>query len=233
PFLFIMSLINTVWGELRYSIAEEMQQGSFIGNISLDLRLDVKQLTARNARVVSEGKGQYCQLNVNTGILFVDERIDREELCGKISVCTLEFRIILDSPIKFYSVALEVQDINDNPPSFQENEITFEISESTLPGARFPLESAHDPDVGSNSINSYKLSTNDHFVLDIGTWAHGTNYGDLLLEKALDREQQARFSLILTAIDGGTPQRSAPISHHTTRKSGPVPSSTDTATMCV
>ncbi|XP_041078525.1 protocadherin gamma-A11-like isoform X14 [Polyodon spathula] len=206
-----MSLINTIWGELRYSIAEEREQGSFIGNIALDLRLDVKQLTDRNARVVSEGKGQYCQLNVNTGILFVVERIDREELCGQISACTLEFQIILDNPIKFYSVALEVQDINDNPPSFQETEITFEIPESTLPGARFPLESAHDPDVGSNSIHSYKLSKNDHFLLDIGTRAHGTNYGDLVLKKALDREQQARFSLILTAIDGGTPQRSGTI----------------------
>ncbi|MGH0116642.1 UNVERIFIED_CONTAM: hypothetical protein FKN15_012237 [Acipenser sinensis] len=206
--LIIMYLINMVWGELRYTISEEMEQGSFIGNIALDLRLDVKQLTARNARVVSEGKGQYCQLNVNTGILFVNERIDREELCGQTTVCTLEFQIILDNPFMFHSVVLEIQDINDNSPSFSENEITFEIPESTLPGARFPLESAHDPDVGSNSIQSYVLSKNDHFTLDVGTRDHGTSYGELVLEKALDREQKAGFSIILSAIDRGIPQRS-------------------------
>ncbi|XP_033878037.3 protocadherin gamma-A8-like isoform X3 [Acipenser ruthenus] len=209
--LIIMSLINMVWGELRYTISEEMEQGSFIGNIALDLRLDVKQLTARNARVVSEGKGQYCQLNVNTGIVFVNERIDREELCAQTTVCTLEFQIILDNPFMFHSIVLEIQDTNDNSPSFSENEITFEIPESTLPGARFPLESAHDPDVGSNSIQSYVLSKNDHFTLDVGTRDHGTSYGELVLEKALDREQKAGFSIILSAIDGGIPQRSGTI----------------------
>uniref|UniRef100_A0A674JN53 Cadherin N-terminal domain-containing protein n=1 Tax=Terrapene triunguis TaxID=2587831 RepID=A0A674JN53_9SAUR len=50
----------TVWepvsGHIRYSIPEEMQKGSFVGNIVQDLGLDTKEFSDRGVRIVSRGR---------------------------------------------------------------------------------------------------------------------------------------------------------------------------------
>ncbi|KAL7846400.1 hypothetical protein SRHO_G00213800 [Serrasalmus rhombeus] len=85
---------------------------------------------------------------------------------------------------------------------------SIRISELTFPGAKFPLLSAEDPDVGSNSVASYKLSANQYFSLEVNTETDSGPSPELVLQKALDRERQAEIHLTLTAIDGGKPARS-------------------------
>uniref|UniRef100_A0AAY5F5Q4 Cadherin domain-containing protein n=1 Tax=Electrophorus electricus TaxID=8005 RepID=A0AAY5F5Q4_ELEEL len=68
--------------------------------------------------------------------------------------------------------------------------------------------SAQDLDVGSNSLRSYLLSANQHFVLDIQTRNDGSKFAELVLESPLDREQQKTHEMVLTAVDGGSPLRS-------------------------
>ncbi|KAK1788725.1 hypothetical protein P4O66_002543 [Electrophorus voltai] len=84
----------------------------------------------------------------------------------------------------------------------------MDVSESASPEERFSLPSAFDPDVGINTVDSYRLSNSDHFTIDIHSGSDGTKYVDLVLMKALDREEQAVHNLILTAVDGGVPARS-------------------------
>ncbi|XP_050817871.1 protocadherin gamma-A4-like [Gopherus flavomarginatus] len=110
--------------------------------------------------------------------------------------------------MKLYRVEIEITDINDNAPSFQREEIEIKVSETTTPGSRFPLSDAHDSDLGINSLQSYQLSNNRHFSLDVQTGTDGVKYAELVLEKSLDREEQAVHDLILTATDGGDPVRS-------------------------
>ncbi|NXV86040.1 PCDGK protein, partial [Calonectris borealis] len=148
------------------------------------------------------------------GALLVSERIDREELCGALSPCSLSFEIVVENPLELYSGAVEIQDINDNDPVFPSSQARLEISESVAAGARFPLESAQDPDVGINSLQTYQLSTNPHFVLDVQTRVDGSKYAELVLEKELDREEQRELRLVLTALDGGSPPRSAHVQIH-------------------
>uniref|UniRef100_A0A670IIJ8 Protocadherin gamma subfamily C, 3 n=2 Tax=Podarcis muralis TaxID=64176 RepID=A0A670IIJ8_PODMU len=193
----------------RYAIPEEMPRGSSVGNVVGDLGLDLAQLPARNLRVVSGGGRKYFEVDLGSGKLLVSERIDREELCGALSPCALSLEVVAESPLVLYGVTVEIQDVNDNDPAFQSKQMKLEISESVTPGARFPLESAQDPDVGSNSLQTYQLSANPHFVLDVQTRGDGTKYAELVLEKELDREQQREVQLVLTAMDGGTPPRSA------------------------
>ncbi|XP_033877229.3 protocadherin gamma-A11-like, partial [Acipenser ruthenus] len=212
--IILYYLLGAVFGEVRYSIPEEMQYGSFVGNVALDLHLDVKELAARRARVVAEGKRQYCDLSLETGFLFVSERIDREELCRHVVICTIKFKILVENPLKMYSLAVDIQDINDNTPAFAANEIILEIQESALPGKRFTLDSAQDPDAGTSSIQSYTLSTNEYFILDVNTRAGGSKYPELILKKALDRETQFEHYLILNAIDGGNPRKSSSVNIH-------------------
>ncbi|XP_034642242.1 protocadherin gamma-A4-like [Trachemys scripta elegans] len=211
PVLFCIILIavsEAVSGQIRYSIPEEMQKGSSVGNIAKDLGLNVEQLSDRALRIVSRGRTQYFALNFKSGHLYVTERIDREEICGGMELCLLNCEVIVEDKMNLFPVEVEITDINDNAPSFQSEELDLKISETTAPGSRFSVRQAEDPDMGLNSIQSYQLSSNRHFLLDVETRSDGIKYAELVLEKSLDREEQAVHNLILTATDGGDPVRS-------------------------
>ncbi|KAG6936268.1 protocadherin Fat 4, partial [Chelydra serpentina] len=205
-------MLATVWesasGQIRYSIPEEMEIGSFVGNVAKDLGLDVKQLSDRAVRIASRGRTQYFALNFKSGHLITTERIDREQICGGLEKCLLNCEIIVEDKMKLYRAEIEITDINDNAPSFQREEIEIKVSETTTPGSRFPLSDAHDSDLGINSLQGYQLSNNRHFSLDVQTGTDGVKYAELVLEKSLDREEQAVHDLVLTATDGGDPVRS-------------------------
>ncbi|XP_052540550.1 protocadherin gamma-A10-like isoform X26 [Tympanuchus pallidicinctus] len=81
------------------------------------------------------------------------------------------------------------------------------MSEMTAIGFRFPLPEAHDPDVGVNSLQSYALSGDEHFSLSVQAGGDGEKRPELVLAKALDREQAAFHELLLRASDGGDPSR--------------------------
>uniref|UniRef100_A0A8C4YIX3 Cadherin domain-containing protein n=1 Tax=Gopherus evgoodei TaxID=1825980 RepID=A0A8C4YIX3_9SAUR len=195
-------------GQIRYSIPEEMQKGSSVGNIAKDLGLDVEQLSDRAVRILSRGRTQYFALNFKSGHLYVTERIDREEICGGMEMCLLNCEVIVEDKMKLFPVEVEITDINDNAPSFRSEEFDLKISETTAPGSRFSVRQAEDPDMGLNSIQSYQLSSNIHFLLDVETRSDGVKYAEVVLEKSLDREEQAVHNLILIATDGGDPVRS-------------------------
>ncbi|XP_052010725.1 protocadherin beta-16-like [Xyrauchen texanus] len=197
--------------DLRYSISEEMRRGSTVGKINQDLGTDSTTLASRKPRLDFEGSKRYCDINQQTGELIVNERMDREALCGQKPSCAIHFDFFLENPLELHRVTLEIQDINDNAPKFRNEAIDLEIQESAVKGARFSLDEAYDPDSGANSVQSYTLSTNEHFVLSTQTAADRRKYPEIVLENELDREKQDRVSLILTAYDGGSPQRTGTV----------------------
>ncbi|XP_078509583.1 protocadherin alpha-C2-like isoform X2 [Lissotriton helveticus] len=194
--------------QLRYQVREELNHGAFVGNLVRDLRLDLAQLSARGFRLTSGSSRQYFDVNQGNGVLFVNDRVDREALCDGRPTCALTLEAVIGNPVEVHNVEVEVLDINDNAPTFPRKDYYLEISESALPGARFPIESAQDPDVGSNSIQTYKLSQSDHFALDLKPFNGNSKLIELVLKKALDREQRGLHQLVLTAEDGGSPARS-------------------------
>ncbi|XP_068600474.1 protocadherin-10-like [Brachionichthys hirsutus] len=207
-FALLMCLLDAVSGQIRYSIPEELEHGAFVGNIAEDLGLDLEKLSARRFRIVSGSKKQYVEVNLENGVLFVNERIDREELCEQSLSCSFHLQVVIETPLELYRVEVDILDVNDNSPGFPWTEFNLDISESAAPGSRFPLESAQDLDVGSNSLRTYLLSVNDHFLLDIQTRSDGSKFAELVLQSALDREQQSMHQMVLTAVDGGAPERS-------------------------
>uniref|UniRef100_H3ABH6 Cadherin domain-containing protein n=1 Tax=Latimeria chalumnae TaxID=7897 RepID=H3ABH6_LATCH len=213
-FLLIWISFYTVIGQVRYSIPEEMERGFLVGNIIKDIGLNIKDLEDRKLRVIVGSKKQYFDVNLGTGNLHVSERIDREDVCGDSSACVIDFEIVVENPLNLYRVEVEIKDVNDNPPTFAKTKQQLEMSESTLPGARFRLNYAQDPDVGLNSLQNYHLSDNEHFILQTQTGSDGSKFMDLVLEKQLDREKQKEYLLTVTAIDGGVPVRSSSAQVH-------------------
>ncbi|XP_042566736.1 protocadherin beta-3-like isoform X4 [Clupea harengus] len=211
----LISMPHTVAGDVSYSFPEEMKRGYVIGNVAKDIGLDISKLSSRNPRVDTEGnRKRYCDVNRLTGELTVAERIDRDGLCGKKASCVIKQELILENPLQLHRINLHIQDINDNSPTFKKDVIKFEIRESAVRGAQFLLDPAGDADIGENSVKSYSLQANDHFVLKVHSSRNGDKYGELVLDKELDREQQQEVVLILTASDGGIPPRSGTVAIH-------------------
>ncbi|KAM6952975.1 protocadherin alpha-3-like [Lycodopsis pacificus] len=194
--------------QIRYSIAEEVQEGTVVGNVAKDLGLDITSLIARRFRVVSGSKDAIFEVNPNNGVLYVYKNLDREKLCDTNVDCLIDLKIVVENPLEIHYVTVEITDANDHAPMFVEKEKVLEITENTLPGARFQLPGARDPDVGINSVQRYKLSQNDHFNLEIRETGED-KIPFLVLQRPMDREQKTNHCLILTAMDGGTPLKSA------------------------
>ena len=72
---------------MRYSVPEEIEKGSFVGNVAKDLGLEPLALAERGARIVSRGRTQLFALNPRNGSLVTAGRIDREELCAQSARC--------------------------------------------------------------------------------------------------------------------------------------------------
>uniref|UniRef100_A0A8C5IIW2 Protocadherin gamma-C3 n=1 Tax=Junco hyemalis TaxID=40217 RepID=A0A8C5IIW2_JUNHY len=195
-------------GPLRYSVREELPHGAFVGSVASDLGVDPRRLAARGARITSGSGRQYLELELGRGALLVRERMDREALCELSPSCFLSLELVIEQPIEVHNVEVEVLDINDNAPRFPRQDYRLEISESAVPGARFHIESAQDPDVGTNSVQNYLLSPNRHFALDLKGFQSGSKLLELVLQQPLDREQSALQQLVLTAVDGGDPPKS-------------------------
>ncbi|XP_058533436.1 protocadherin gamma-A7 isoform X16 [Ochotona princeps] len=206
-------LLGTRWeawaGQIRYSVAEETEKGSFVGDIAQDLGLEPRELVERGVRIVSRGRAQLFALNARSGSLVTAGRIDREELCTQSAQCLVSLNILVEEKMNLYPVEVEIRDVNDNAPKFLTEEINVKIMENAAPGLRFPLSEAVDPDVGVNSLQSYQLSPNRHFSLVMQSGDDGVKYPLLVLEQVLDREEEAFHHLVLLASDGGNPPLSA------------------------
>ncbi|KAM7140538.1 protocadherin beta-17 isoform 10-T10 [Molossus nigricans] len=192
---------------LKYSVLEERDSGSFVANLAKDLGLGFGELAQRGAQILSKGNKQYLQLEQKSGNLLLKEKLDREELCGDTDPCILHFQVLLKSPLQFIQGELQLRDVNDHAPEFLEQEILLKILESSHPGTAFPLKIAQDLDVGSNTVQSYTISTNTHFHLFTRNHSDGRKYPELVLDRALDHEEQPELRLTLTAQDGGSPPR--------------------------
>ncbi|XP_054482985.1 protocadherin alpha-4-like [Anoplopoma fimbria] len=194
--------------QIRYSISEEVMEGTAVGNVAKDLGLDKSTLKARKYRIVSSAADPVFNVNQNDGILYVSRKIDREEICERSSTCLLNLKTVLENPLEVHYIGVEVLDINDHSPSFPEIQKTLEISESVVSGKSFQLQAARDPDNGHFSVQQYKLNLNEHFRLEVKDKGEDGKIPILIVQKPLDREAAESHSLVLTALDGGKPPKS-------------------------
>nr|XP_006996161.2 protocadherin beta-8-like [Peromyscus maniculatus bairdii] len=199
---------------IRYSMPEETESGYLVANLAKDLGLRVGELATRGARIHHRGNKELLQLDAETGNLLLRGKPDREVLCGVTDPCVLHFQLILENPVQFFQTDLQITDINDHAPEFPHREMLLKIPENAQPGTVFPLKAAQDSDIGSNAVQNYTVNPNLHFHVVTQSRTDGSKYPELVLDKALDREEQPELTLTLTAVDGGSPPRSGTTTVH-------------------
>ncbi|XP_062416661.1 protocadherin alpha-4-like isoform X14 [Pungitius pungitius] len=211
PMLILLLFFAEALAQLKYSISEELKEGSFVGNIAKDLGIDQNVMTQRGFRIMSGTTAALFRVNENDGILYANHKIDREEVCKQSSACLINLKTVLENPLEIHYVTVEITDLNDHYPTFPEKTKRLEIYESALPGARYQLQNAYDPDGGINSVQQYKISQNDYFRLEIKDRGRDGKTPILQLQRQLDREAKPTHKLRLTALDGGNPPKTGTV----------------------
>ncbi|XP_055406178.1 protocadherin alpha-10-like [Bubalus kerabau] len=204
--LLLLAAWETGSNHVHYSVPEEAKHGTFVGRIAQDLGLELAELVPRLFRVASKGRGDLLEVNLQNGILFVNSRIDREELCGRSAGCSIHLEVIVDRPLQVFHVEVEVKDINDNPPVFPATHRNLFISEARALESHFSLEGASDADIGENALLTYRLTPSEYFSLEVPSNDEQEKSLELVLKKRLDREVASEVLLVLKATDGGKPE---------------------------
>ena len=94
-------------------------------------------------------------------------------------------------------------DVNDNSPTFDPMVLDLTIPESAEFGSELTVVSANDLDSAENAFVTYTVNSADidrAFTIDSVT-------GVISVNRQLDYETRQSYMLVVTATDGGTPQR--------------------------
>ncbi|XP_054593180.2 protocadherin-20 [Nothobranchius furzeri] len=199
--LVIIHITQITCGVLQVSVQEELEPGILVGSLGKHFPPPYQLLTE-----------DFLWMDTNTGNLFTAGlRMDREKLCPEVT--TADGCIILQNAIvgpsgDLIQFPVIIEDINDNPPHFENSEIHLEVSEDIAVGAEFFLDDqAQDSDVGRNGQLRYHLrGSGGVFTL---------KFRDasvlLVVRAALDRETLDLYQMQLVAIDCGVNPLSASV----------------------
>ena len=202
---------------LVYRVNEERDPVYFIGNVGQDANVSSMPNVTQDVLQKLEysfigGNGEIFEIDIRSGILSGKTKIDREVLCPRLKICQKDLRIAAKSGNFFHTIYVTVfiMDINDNAPTFPQTSISIDISEGSFINSTFPILGATDIDMGpNNSITHYKIIPDSGiFALDVIPKLDGTSDLNLRLIRSLDRETKDKYTLYVSALDGGNPPKS-------------------------
>lgn len=208
---------------LRLNIEEECPVDTVIGSMSslfngpLDRRLSFRILSQT---IDDSASMELFRIDAEDGRIQTNQRINREQLCSppktsfsSRSFCLIRLEVLVhdkglaESPSQVLTVTVDIRDINDHSPVFEDTEITLTISEASIPGAFLSLPVARDRDSQRFGVKDYRLFPVQptHFRLISDLRSDQDTELRLELTKELDREQTDHYLLHLVAYDGGDP----------------------------
>lgn len=208
--------------DVTFNLMEEKSAGTLVGNIlsksgilSTLENVDRQSLRCDFLEQQSPMKTLFS-INTKTSDLFttvVIDREDRENICNFQPVCQLEFDISVRSSTQtqFFqriTVIIKIEDKNDNNPIFPEPKVVLKITEAAEIGTEHRLNSAIDPDYGTNGIQSYEIKPQGG-AFNLTTYKNiDDSYTIKIVVNAdLDREVQDHYQVTVIATDGGEPKK--------------------------
>ena len=144
------------------------------------------------------------------GVFFIDKHgeirtlgdVDHEKQSLfklRVMARTMKRRVL----IGWATVVIVVDDVNDNPPMFQ-NPLKFITVWNTAPVGSFVYKvTASDPDLGNGGILRYEISQDSHQLFSI------RDSGDIIITKDLSQGQNNSLMLTIIVSDFGSPQLSS------------------------
>ncbi|MEQ2257776.1 hypothetical protein ILYODFUR_038217 [Ilyodon furcidens] len=81
--MLLVAFWSSVSAQFRYSVLEEVPEGTVVGNIAKDLGLDKTTLKERGIRIVYGSTEPPFIVRQDDGVLYVKGKIDREEICER------------------------------------------------------------------------------------------------------------------------------------------------------
>lgn len=137
------------------------------------------------------------QITSDTGEILLVKSIDREE----ISMFTLKV-LAMDrgSPARNATadVVIHVDDVNDNPPVFNQTFYEVKVSEAQMVGAALVRVTATDKDYDENAKLSYDITSGN----DLDCFEVNPTTGVVSLKKPLDFDKNSEHRFIVRATDG-------------------------------
>ncbi|XP_064244245.1 protocadherin gamma-B5-like [Passer domesticus] len=145
----------------------------------------------------------------NTYKLIIDSALDRENVSAYNITITATDR---GKPALWSSreLVLEVSDVNDNAPVFEEAAYSAYVAENNAAGALVLRVQARDADAGANGRVSYWLAGGSAGAAGAAPLVSvEARSGALYAQRSLDYEQCREFTVAVRAQDGGSPARSS------------------------
>ncbi|KAL3266865.1 hypothetical protein HHI36_011017, partial [Cryptolaemus montrouzieri] len=153
--------------------------------------------------IVPVGSAVETDLNIDqtTGEIRTKVQLDRET---RSSYSLVAIPISGDN----VKVIVKVLDENDNAPTFPTKLMNIEFPENTPRDVKRTLNPAKDLDLDLYNTQRYNIisgNVNNAFRLSSHRERDGVLYLDLQINGYLDRETIPSYSLVIEALDGGTP----------------------------
>ncbi|XP_069754250.1 protocadherin Fat 1-like [Narcine bancroftii] len=156
--------------------------------------------------IVTKSTLHLFSIEFKAGVLSVIDSLDYERQTKYV----LTVRAT-DSVTGFYAEAIieiNVEDVNDNIPTFIETVYSATISEASAIGTSVVRVSATDADSGRNQVISYQFAAitngSEYFHID-------TTNGLVTTTRSLDYEQTQHYTLTVRAVDNGIPPLSSDV----------------------
>ncbi|NWW77078.1 CAD19 protein, partial [Climacteris rufus] len=156
-----------------------------------------------SARLVySLVQGQpYFSVEPKTGVIRMASQMDRETKDQYLVI--IQAKDMVGQPGAFSATAtvtINLSDINDNPPKFQQRLYYMSVSEEAPVGTTVGKVFAEDSDIGSNAAMDYFIEGDNSDVFDIISNSE-TQEGIILLKKRVDYESKRRYSIQAKAVN--------------------------------
>ncbi|NWU11627.1 CAD19 protein, partial [Cephalopterus ornatus] len=137
----------------------------------------------------------YFSVEPKTGVIRMASQMDRETKDQYLVV--IQAKDMVGQPGAFSATAtvtINLSDINDNPPKFQQRLYHMSVSEDAPVGTTVGKVFAEDSDIGENAAMNYSIEGDSSHVFDIVT-NNETQEGIILLKKRVDYESKRRYSI--------------------------------------
>ncbi|XP_066573623.1 protocadherin beta-16-like [Amia ocellicauda] len=131
--------------------------------------------------------------------------LDREQI-SKYNITITATDEGLPSLTSEKTVLLEISDVNDNAPRFDQNEYRTHVVENNSPGISILTLRATDADWGPNARISYRLLNDEITGISISSYISvNSDNGVVYAVRSFDYEHTKEFNIKVSAQDGGSP----------------------------